>query len=454
LTTYSTYHLYDIQQALALRLYDRNNVFWPLAELTLYICEALQTWNALTSFWRGDFVFPGVPATTWYDLTAQATSLRPMTATLPSLYPIINAHLLEPSTGPVSAQFTTTEYINALLMRINEMLGETGVTLTRSLVPATNGRIQLADGTFDVVRLAYLPASPPSGGYGLGYYGVGAYGLTMTGASANYALWRDDTWAEMSFEAGYVQNPPGQPTVYLMSTQPPISFDTDAAPAYGGQYELLTTNQMTLQAPTIPLPNDWIHVAKWGALAYLLATESNAKDLPRARYCEQRFKLGKRMLHDAPALLAMRVNNVPVSIDPVMAADQYNASWQGKPFGPTTNIYQAGLNLLALVPAPLTANSLTATVVQNAPLPVNPSDPVQVSEDILDTLLDYAQHLAAFKMGGAEFTATMPMLESFLREAAIYNSKLSEMGEYTEFLLGISQLNERRNPRLNPEVLA
>jgi hypothetical protein len=204
----------------------------------------------------------------------------------------------------------------------------------------------------------------------------------------------------------------------------------------------------------IPLPNDWVHVAKWGALAYLLATESNAKDPLRAKYCEQRFKLGKHMLHDAPALLATRVNNVPVSIDPVMAADQYNASWQAQPLGPTANIYQAGLNLIALSPAPMVANSITATVVENAPLPYLLEDEVQVSEDILDVILDYAQHLAAFKMGGTEFMSTMPLLETFLREAAISNSKLSEMGEYTEFLLGVSQLNERRNPRLNPEVLA
>jgi hypothetical protein len=448
--------LQDIQNALALRLYDRNNVFWPLAELTLYILEALQTWNAMTNFWRGDFVFPTVSNQTWYDLTTVANSLRPMNTAFTSLYQNLNAHLLEPLAGIASAQFTATEYANALAFRVNEMLGETGVTLTRSLIPATNGRITLPDGTFDVIRLAYLPAIPssPLGGYGAGAYGIGPYGVgvNLSGYAQNTVLFRDDTWAAQAYEAIYLQNPPGMPLSYLMSTQPPISFDTDRAPGYGGQYEILTTNEAS--GATIPLPNDWTHLAKWGALAYLLATDSNARDDLRAKYCEGRYKLGKKMLQNTAALLALRVNNVPLQIDAVQAADTYNPAWQSEAAATPTNAYQAGLNLIALAPAPWSLASITATVVQNAPLPAGPSDYVQLSEDVLDTLLDYAQHLAMFKCGGAEFTSSMPLLENFMREAAVANSKLMEMGAYTDYLLGLSNRNEAANPRLDPEVLA
>jgi hypothetical protein len=459
--TYTTYQLTDVQRALALRLYDPAYQFWPLAELALYIVEALQTWNALTNFWRGDFVFPGVASQTWYDLTLQTNSLRPMTATVPSVYPIINAHLLEPLSGPVSQQFSTAEYANALLYRVNEMLGETGATLTRSLIPAANGRIIFADGTFDVVRIAYIPAPAPGTGigYGTGAYGVGPYDAVTTQALQNVTLWRDDTWAEMAFATSYLQSPAGFPSVYWMSTEPPIAFEVDVRPGYGGQYETLTTNQAPTPAPggiqTIPLPNDWVHVAKWGALAYLLSTESNAKDVSRAKYCAERFKVGKRLLEKSAALLALRIGNVPLQIDSVEAGDEYDARWQSQAPGTPRNAWQAGLNLVGLAPAPIApTTSLTATVVQNAPVPVNATDWIQVSEDVLNVILDYAQHLAAFKQGGAEFAATMPLLETFLREATVYNSKLTEMGEYTEFLTGISQMNESRNPRLDPEVLA
>jgi hypothetical protein len=456
---YSTYELADILGYLSLRLYDPNNKFWPLAELTLYVQEALQTWNAITNFWRGDFVFPSVAAQPWYDLTAQTSSLRPMTSTVPAIYPILNYHLLEPPTGPVSQQFSTAEYQSALVFRVNEILGETGATLTRSTVPATNGRVTLPDGILDVVRLAYIPAPSPGVGigYGTGSYGVGLYDSFTSAASNASPMWRDDTWSENSFDTSFPLKPPGTPTVYLMSTQGPISFDADRAPAFGGQYELLTTNEMDAATLAIPLPNDWVHVAKWGALAYLLGTESNAKDVSRAKYCAERFKVGKRLLQRAASLLAMRIGNMTLQIDSVEAGDQYAPMWEGRAPGTPASAYQAGLNLVAVSPAPLGtagAYSFTATVVQNAPVPINLGDEVQVPEDVLNVILDYAQHLAAFKMGGAEFTATMPMLETFLREATVYNSKLNEMGEYTEFLTGISQMNESRNPRLDPEVLA
>ena len=454
---YNTYQLSQVIATLALRLYDPTNQFWPQSELTLYINEALQTWNALTSFWRGDFTFQTAQNQTWYDLTAQANSLRPLTTTIPSLYPIINTHLLEPAaTGPVSKQFSQTAYLNALLQCENEMLSECGVYITRTLVPAVSGRIVLADGTFDVIRIAYLPSTSVIGGYGSGSFGLGPYGISgLTGTPENTVLWRDDAWAEQSFNPLYTLNPPGTPTVYLMSAQPPISFDVDTPPGFGGVYEVLTTNQaLATGTQLMSIPNDWTHVAKWGALAYLLAAESNAKDLPRAAYCAKRFVLGKQLLQSAAALLAMRIDNVPLEVDAVTNGDQYDTRWQAHATNPPRRAYQAGLNLVALAPAPWNPYSVTATVVQNAPLPSGPSDYVQLSQDVLDVLIDYAQHLAAFKMGGAEFASTMPMLDRFMREAMVYNSKLSEMGEYTAFLLGLSNRNEAAAPRLDPEVLA
>ena len=45
---------------LAARLYDAGEVFWTDTEIGLYLIEALRTWQALTAFWRGDFVAPTV----------------------------------------------------------------------------------------------------------------------------------------------------------------------------------------------------------------------------------------------------------------------------------------------------------------------------------------------------------------------------------------------------------
>ena len=457
---YNNFTLSTVQAYLADRLYDTTNQFWSLDELNLYINEALQTWNALTNFWRGDFLFNTQQAVTWYDLTDTTNlpnTLRSYNTTFSSLTTIINYHLLEPPTGSVSKQINSSAITSGITLRSNELLSDTACTVNPLYTPATARRILLPNALFDVRRVAYLPAMTTGKGYGSGSYNIGPYGVSRkTGTAQNTVLWREDTYGEQAFNTQYTTAAPGLPSTFLMSTQPPVSFDTDCPPGYGGQYEVLYTQALG-SATTIPVPDDWTHVIKWGALAYILSTESNAKDTARAQYCDQRYKLGIKLLQGAAALLAMRINNEYLQIDSVTSGDQYNAQWQAQSTGRPKGVYQSGLNLFAFSPVPWDTYSAMATVVQNAPLPdgANPDTSyVQVSQEVLDVILDYAQHIASFKMGGAEFVSTMPLFQRFLMEAAVYNSKLKEMAEYTTFLLGISQQDENDDPRLDPEVLA
>jgi hypothetical protein len=72
--------------------------------------------------------------------------------------------------------------------------------------------------------------------------------------------------------------------------------------------------------------------------------------------------------------------------------------------------------------------SATVSVVQNAPVPVAETDFIQVARDDYDTIIDYAQHLALFKTGGAEFAATVSLYQKFEQKAAQYNGRLADMG--------------------------
>jgi hypothetical protein len=436
--TYLTYSA--ARQQLANRLYDPTKQFWSDAELKSILLESLRTWNALTSFWRGDFTFPTQTGVSYYDLTDGTNlpnTLRPLTITDAALYLDIQYALLEPSVGVnpwtgVSTQFTANDLLNAVQRRRNEILSITGCTTTRRLVPAVNGRIALADTVIDVRRMAYLPAvDPPS------------------------TMWPEDTWGEQSFEQGYLQLPAGTPLTYLLSTQPPISFDTNRPPGGGGQYELLTVESRTEPSIVTPslltVPDDWTHLIKWGALADLLSRESNAKDPTRAQYCNQRYLMGAALLSKAPALLSLRIANTPLQIASMRDADLYRASWQAEAQKQPDTALHSGLNLIALVSAPDAGPySVTATVVRNAPVPTADADNLQVSREDLDAILDYAQHVAAFKQGGAEFLSTIPLLERFLKRGAFYNSKLAELGEFTAPLFGLSQLQEQRAPRMVP----
>jgi len=461
-------------QEVANRLYDPTMTFWTSDEIYRYFKEALRTWNALTGYWRGDFTFQSKPGVTWYDLTdtvAMPNTLRPISSTGPALdanlYVLMQYHLLEPPLGinpwpsgspsnTGSLQFTSDDFLNAVQRRRDEILSITSCTLTRRTIPAVAGRITLPDTVIDVRRLAYLPAAFQAGGYGVGAYGMGPYGYSAYNLSPASVVWPEDTWAEQAFNNRYTLAPAGTPLAYLLSTQPPISFDVDTPPGGAGTYELLTVEAGPALSITTPsllsIPDDWAYLIKWGALADLLSRESLAKDIPRAAYCEQQYRLGLAVMLQAPALLAMRIDNVPLQIDSVRSADLYNTSWQGQAQQKPRTALHAGLNLIALAPAPDLIYSMTATVVQNAPVPVAASDPVQVSRDDLDVIIDYTQHLAAFKQGGDEFARTMPLMQRFLKQAAYYNGKLAELGEYTSMLLDQSQRERDTNPLATPSA--
>lgn len=440
--TYSYLTFAQAKTELAQRLYDPSKQFWVDAELGLYLKESLRTWNALTSYWRNDFTFQSQSGVTWYDLTDATNlpnTLRPFTVFDTELYIAMQYHLLEPAVGVnpwtgSSAQFQAADLVNAVQRQRDEVLGITGCTTIRRTIGAVAGRITLPDTVIDVRRMAYLPAiGSPS------------------------TLWPEDTWGEQSFQQNYAQLPAGTPLTYLMSTQPPIAFDAFPPPAFAGSYELLTTEGdgiLSVAAPTIiPIPDDWTHVLKWGALADLLTRESNAKDPLRAKYCEARYKMGLALLSDAPALLALRIANQVLQVDSIRSADTYRVGWQAEAQKKPDMAFHAGLNMLGLASTPDAGPySLTATVVQNAPLPANDAAQIQAGRDEIDSIIEYAQHLAAFKMGGAEFLSTMPLLEHFHKMASVYNSKLNELGEFTSILHGLSQRQERMAPRTDSPV--
>lgn len=456
MATYNYITLAQAKAQLAMRLYDPTMQFWTAAELGDYILESLRTWNALTGYWRSDFTFPPVALTTWYDIPSLANSTRPITQRDTDIYRLLEYHLLEPATGvnpwTGSSQFSASDLIDAVNRCQDELLSLTGCTVTQRNVSAIAGRIELPDTVIDVRRMAYLPTTLGTP-YSFGAYSAGLYGGTPLPSGS--VVWPEDTWAEQSFNRDYTIRPAGTPSQYLMTTQPPISFDTDRPPAFAGSYDLLTVESGNAFGPTVAMPlsvpDDWAHVVKWGALADLLTRESNARDPLRAKYASQRYRMGVKLLSAAPAILAARLGNVPLDIDAVRSADLYRTGWQAEAPGQPNAMLTSGLNRFALAPIPDAGTySAMLTVVRNAPVPVADGDPVQVSRDDLDAVLDYAQHLAAVKMGGAEFTATMPLFSGFLDQAETYGLKLAEIAEFTSTIFGQSSREDQVNPRLAP----
>lgn len=433
--SYSYATLQDALNAVAARLYDSTFQQWTQSELTGYVKEALQTWNAMSGFWRSEMAFPLSQGQWWYDLRTQPGSIIPYTVSQYSLITQIENHLLEPPTPDTwtgSLQFSLSDILSALQRRTNEAIGTTACTVTKSLISApVGGRVQMAGNVIDIKRVAWFPVS--------------GFGFT------NKILRQSDMWSTRAFTNAYTVSPQRPPSAWMQNTEPPITFDVNYAPPVPGQYEVLTVNAGPAWTqgvdPLLPFPSDWAWVAKWGALMDLLSRESNAKDALRADYCKRRYVEGLGLLQVMPTALALRLNNIPASLGSVRGGDDFNATWQSKPPAQPKVGYIAS-NQLAVAPAPSSGPwSATVSVCQNAPLPSSLGDFIQVGQDNFDTIIDLAHHLAMFKAGGEEFAATVTLYQNAQRKAALYNGKLKEMGFFSMDQQDLGNLEEARNPR-------
>lgn len=441
--TYQT--LSGAQSDLASRLYqqsaDPTQQFWTPAELTMYITEALRAWNAFTSFFRAEFVFPTVANQFWYDITTQAGSLRPMTVTDNSLLQIIEAHLLEPVNGgyPLSwagsSQYSVADILDAIQTKRDETLSRTSCTMTQGDVASVPGRTVLSDFVLNIRRVAWLPAS------GFGFSAI--------------PLRQSDTWAKRAFDNLWTTVAQSPPQVWMESSEPPVSFDVDRVQPCPAQFDVLTVNAgaelSTTAATVLGVPDDWSWVIKYGALADLFSREGTSKDALRQQYCERRYQEGLALMGQASAILELRLNGLPMTVDAVTNGDTFNPGWQGAVAGPPTSCYTTGLNLIAFGPQPDAGPySVVTSVIQNATVPVNAGDFIQISRADYDAMLDEAQHIAMLKSGGAEFAATVTLHQNFLERASLYNRSLSVTGQFWDSMQDISKTDMERNPVYAP----
>ncbi len=402
---------------LSLSLNDPTNQQWPTLELSLYWVEALRTWNALTSMWRGQAAFPTTAGNSWYDLSAVAGSPRQFTVTDQSIHQVIEYHLLEPPLGypgpwTGSAQFSLADILVAWNFISNEVLGATGATLAVSWIAAPIARAApYTDSLLAVRRVAWVPTFPST------------YVVTV--------LEPGEQWEKDLFDAQWSTSPQAPPGVWMQSIQPPLAVYVDRVPPCPGQYELVSVPcapTSTGAAPvTMNLPDDWSWVVKWGTLAEMLTKDSTSQDTIREQYCRKRYQDGVELLRTTSSVLDGQINGLPVSVGAVQTADRFNPSWEGATPSSATSLYTTGLNLVAVAPPPAAGgDSVVLNVVVNAPV----GSPVQLSREDYQAVQGYAKHLAMFKRGGQEFMTSIPLFAEFMRQAAFYNSKLAGSGPF------------------------
>jgi hypothetical protein len=402
-----------LQIQLSERLGDPNFIFWTAPELTLCIREALRYWNSATMAWKTRFTFNTVEFQFWYDLTQAAGTPIPFTVTDYEVFTFLLYNLIEPqlSNGNYvgTDMFVPDDFEGAFQRRRDQFLLETGMVTGQSTIalpPPPENRVSLADTVMDVKRVAFID-------------NTGVY----------TTLWRSDEWAAQAFQNNWnltQQTPNG----FSVAAVAPITLSLIPPPALHGTAELVTVSSGANLDPLaggilLGVPDDFSWVIRMGVLADLLNKDGQARDAKRAEYAQARWKEGIALAKIFNSVVNGYINGVQVTPQPVRSLSTYNAGWQNQAPGVPTALGIMSWNLIAVAPQPNSGpNSLMFDLVQNAPVPSQQTDFVQVGREDLDAILDYAQHLASFKSGGDEFMDTMPLYQNTVERAKARNARL------------------------------
>lgn len=411
--THTTYAQYRTQ--LANRLGDSDKIFWVDDELKLVTLETLQVYGLLTGYWRerpGPVVTSS--GTAFYDLATEFPDQLGYSATDTTVEQLLLYHLLEPPTIPYagSEMFTQADITASMQRRRNQFLAETGIVVSSysTVVPAvpSSGRVTLPDDVITVPRAVFKRVD-------------GTY----------YQLWREDEMGLTDYNSQWSYTADNPYAVSITAT-PPLQVQLAPVPIDIGTLELLTVETGAALDPAasviLGIPDDLAWGLKWGTIADILNVDGLSFDPDRTAFCEARYGLAVAIAKIAPVLVVAQLNGVPLTIDSIAAIDGYAPGWQTSSSTPSV-IGTVG-DTIAVYPVPDGIYSILVDIVSKAPLPVNDADYIDVGREVLDSLLDYSEHLCRFKQGGTEFAASLPTANRFLKQCISYNSRLSAHGKY------------------------
>jgi hypothetical protein len=109
----------------------------------------------------------------------------------------------------------------------------------------------------------------------------------------------------------------------------------------------------------------------------------------------------------------------------VFDMDFYLPNWQ-QTAGPPSFVGMCGRNMACVGQTPDGGYGVGLWVCANAPV----SGYLQVARDQIDPVLDYAQHIASFQMGGAEFDGSERLYQNLITAAKAQNGRLEAIAFY------------------------
>lgn len=424
---YTQFSLATLTDEIALAMQDPTSVFWKREEIYALIREGMYLWGAGTSYWRERGQFSTVAGTYLYDLSAQLPNLRARTVTLDDLVKQIQYHLDEAAAGVSGAgmttQFTVNQIIQALILKRNEFVIDARLPFALATLPITPSPEGRTDLTNDVVAIGNLAWVDSQG--------------------VKTPLRREDAWSEDGYMPLWPLEP-GVPFAYSEAETKPIQLQLYPGPLDTGNLELLyvPTIQMAglADTETFQIPDEFSGAIKWGALYSILSSHNEGFDPQRAQYALERYKqyVTTAALHRS--ILRTQVGRVPAQLDTLANIDGGMPTWRNSRGVPTLSatLY----DFVALAKAPDNVYGITCDVVRSAPVPANIADPIQMGPEEIPYLMDFVRHSLSFKLGGSEFTATMPLFDNFLSAMTQRNKLLGVQARYLTPLFGQAAIQE------------
>jgi hypothetical protein len=415
--------------------------FWSVPELNIYLSEALTCFQAHARYWKQRVTFNthldgAGNSQLFYDLTQEIPQLA-QTSTDAQLLSQIEYHLIEPQSGiPAApawagtAMFPADAYTDALTRRRDRFLLDTHSVIghfSATGVSAGSSRVVLPSSIIDVRRVAFLDA---------------------TNTYTN--LWRDDEFAANAFDTSWGTTVGTPPTTYSVISTPPYTLALIPPPGDVGSLDLLAIAQGPPLNPAVGIvlgtPDNYAWAIKYGAMADLLSQDGAGRDLQRAAYCEMRYQEGVQLCRIMPTVVNAAINENSTQLDSVFNFDAYSVNWHN-----TVGIPQflglAGQTMLATscVPDPANPVGIALDVVVNAPIPTDDGTPLGITADVAEVLVDYAQHAAIFKSGGAEFQASLALHQGFVKFTKMYRDRSLAQAPYWPAMSSSDQLEFEQN---------
>ena len=421
---YTAIRLSDLVTQISTIVDDTTQVYWTVAEIQYAIWEALRVWGAYTNYWRSRGTFQVTPtdSSPFYYLPALLPTLRSQSWTLDQMTQEIQFMLLENPSGVagtgMSGQVSIGTILTAIQRARNRFVLDTRLPLTYH---------PLLKSTMDAFGMLTIDSATVF---------IHRAGWVDNYSSLWYNLWRQDEWTVDKSNLDWTLNPT-TPQSFSEAESAPLKIQLMPPPISDGVLDGLTVDSIQFASPNVPgqlffIPDEWTHAVKYAALSDILTAGNQIKDDLRAQYAESRYKQAVAMALNAKSISRVLVNNTPVPLDTLQAIDAGYPYWRNQQQPPSI---AASLYDFLVIPPVDQTYGVAVDLVQTAILPSS-GDYIQLGQEDMDHIVEYAISVLMFKCGGNEFKSTLAGYDSFMKAVASRNEANAAKIQYLAATLG------------------